>query len=596
MIDALVRWLLLSAAILLFASCAYGQPRNLTVQKGTSSRFALVIGNDSYRQVEPLRNARADARAIAAALTGAGFVVTLQLDADQSAMKAAIRNFKSRIGGGDEAVFYYSGHGVQLGSTNYLLPVDIRGESEDQVKDDAVPLQRVLDDLQDQKARFALAIVDACRNNPFRQAGRALGGRGLAPTTAATGQMVIYSAGTGQQALDRLGENDRNQNGLFTRVFLREMEKPGVPVDRVLRSVRDEVVRLAKSVGHEQVPALYDQALGEFYFRPGNASQISTTTVPGTAIDPSANDRALWDSVKDSRNPEELQAYLNQFPQGVFAGIAATRLKALQIAVNSPSAQVVPSTPPVQIATIAPGNNVARPVEGNANAAADRITRAMASAASSSGFTPQVGQEGKDVIWVPTPMALIEQMLAATNPTGNDIVVDLGSGDGRIPLYAALRFGVRAIGIEYDAKLVRLSQDAASRLGLGDRVQFVAGDIFQIDFNNATIVTTYLLPALMTKLKPKLMAMRPGTRIVSHAFTGDWIPDRSISVEGRSAYLWTIPSKSGMRMSPKTRGDMAQGLEKFFKGTPNVKIAMYSDSKLISNSGVQFKALLEHTR
>ncbi|MFM9886951.1 MAG: SUMF1/EgtB/PvdO family nonheme iron enzyme [Burkholderiales bacterium] len=332
------------------ASIAHGQSKP-AVSARTGERVALVIGNDGYRHVEALRNARADARAIANALANTGFAVTLHFDADQSTMKAALRNFKSRIGGGDEAVFYYSGHGVQFGSENYLLPIDIRSESEDQIRDDAVPLQRVLDDLQDQKARFSLAIVDACRNNPFRRAGRAIGGRGLAKTTGATGQIVLYSAGAGQQALDQLGKNDKSPNGLFTRVFLREMEKPGVPVDRVLRNVREEVARLAKSVGHEQVPALYDQALGEFYFRPGNPSDARVATIgPAPVADPSTNDRALWEAVKDSRDPEELRAYIAQFPQGIFAGLARARLKSAEAA-KPPPTQVASGVPAAPAAT-----------------------------------------------------------------------------------------------------------------------------------------------------------------------------------------------------------------------------------------------------
>jgi hypothetical protein len=98
-------------------------------------------------------------------------------------------------------------------------------------------------------------------------ASRALGGRGLAPTTAATGQMVIFSAGSGQQALDKMGPADKNKNGLFTRVFLKEMQKTGVSIDRIVRNVRTEVVEMAKSVGHDQVPAIYDQVVGDFYFK-----------------------------------------------------------------------------------------------------------------------------------------------------------------------------------------------------------------------------------------------------------------------------------------------------------------------------------------
>jgi uncharacterized caspase-like protein len=172
------------------------------------------------------------------------------------------------IQGGDEVLFFFAGHGVQLGAANYLLPTDIKGDHEEQVKDEAIQLQKVLDDLQEKKTKFALAVIDACRDNPFKRQGRAIGGRGLAPTSAATGQMIMFSAGSGQQALDKLGTNDKNKNGLFTRVFLKEMLKPGVSVDRVLRNVRNEVVTLAKGVGHEQTPALYDQAVGEFFFVP----------------------------------------------------------------------------------------------------------------------------------------------------------------------------------------------------------------------------------------------------------------------------------------------------------------------------------------
>ena len=231
------------------------------------SRRALVIGNDSYQEVSKLQNARADAKAMGLALQKVGFNVTSKSDLTERGMKDAIRTFKNEIRGGDEVVIFFAGHGVQLGSSNFLLPVDIRGQSEDQVKDEAMPLQRMLDDIQDSKAKFALAIIDACRDNPFKTASRAIGGRGLAPTSAASGQMVIFSAGTGQQALDRLNDKDKDPNGLFTRIFLKEMDKPGVSIDRVLRNVRTEVVRLSKSVGHEQVPSLYDQAMGDFYFK-----------------------------------------------------------------------------------------------------------------------------------------------------------------------------------------------------------------------------------------------------------------------------------------------------------------------------------------
>lgn len=233
-----------------------------------AQRRALVIGNDSYRHVTTLRNAREDARAMAKSFERVGYQVSLGLDLNLQEMKTALRTFKGQVEGGDEVMIFFSGHGVQLGATAYLLPVDIAGESEEQVKDDAVQLQKFLDDMTERRAKFTLAIFDACRDNPFTKvAGKSIGGRGLTATTAATGQMIIFSAGSGQKALDTVGPNDASKNGLFTRVFLKEMEAPGVSVDRVVRNVRAEVVGIAKSVGHEQVPAIYDQVIGEFYFR-----------------------------------------------------------------------------------------------------------------------------------------------------------------------------------------------------------------------------------------------------------------------------------------------------------------------------------------
>ncbi len=231
-----------------------------------ANRRALVIGNDAYKQVTQLVNARADASAMADSLRKVGYQVTLKLDLNEKDMKIALRTFKSQIEGGDEVLFFFAGHGVQLGASNYLLPIDIAGESEEQIKDDAMQLQKVLDDINERKAKLTLALIDACRDNPFKVAGRAIGGRGLAPTTAATGQMVIFSAGSGQQALDKMGPADKHKNGVFTRVFLKEMQLPGVSIDRILRNVRTEVVAMARSVGHEQVPAIYDQVVGDFYF------------------------------------------------------------------------------------------------------------------------------------------------------------------------------------------------------------------------------------------------------------------------------------------------------------------------------------------
>lgn len=158
-------------------------------------------------------------------------------------------------------------------------------------------------------------------------------------------------------------------------------------------------------------------------------------------------------------------------------------------------------------------------------------------------YQPQVGQEGKDVIWVPTPDELVAEMLKVAKVTDKDYVVDLGSGDGKIAIAAARDFGARAKGIEYNPDMVKLSNRRAYEAGVQAKVSFIEGDIFKEDFTSATVVTMYLLPSLNLKLRPQLLEMKPGTRLVSHAFTmGSWEPDQTVEADGRQGYLWIVPA------------------------------------------------------
>ena len=162
-------------------------------------------------------------------------------------------------------------------------------------------------------------------------------------------------------------------------------------------------------------------------------------------------------------------------------------------------------------------------------------------AAQDKEYTPSVGQEGKDVIWVPTPQALVEKMLDMAKLTARDIHFDLGSGDGRTVIAAAKR-GAQAVGVEFNPDMVALSERAAAKEGVAAKAKFINGDIFETDFSHATVVTLYLLPSLNLKLRPIILSMKPGTRVVSHAFTMDeWQPDQTETVEGRTAYLWIVP-------------------------------------------------------
>jgi len=172
------------------------------------------------------------------------------------------------------------------------------------------------------------------------------------------------------------------------------------------------------------------------------------------------------------------------------------------------------------------------------------LSSAQAQTAASTEFKPQVGQAGKDVIWVPTPKSLVEKMLKMADVKPSDVLFDLGSGDGITVITAAKQFGLRATGIEYNPDMVELSKRNAQKEGVAEKAQFIRGDIFATDFSKATVLTMYLLPYLNLKLRPTILDMKPGTRVVSHAFTmDDWAPDQTDSTEGRTAYLWIVPAK-----------------------------------------------------
>jgi len=163
-------------------------------------------------------------------------------------------------------------------------------------------------------------------------------------------------------------------------------------------------------------------------------------------------------------------------------------------------------------------------------------------------FKPYVGQPGKDVVWVPTEDALVQKMLDLAKVTSKDFVIDLGSGDGRTVIAAAKR-GATAEGIEYNPDMVELSKRNAIEAGVTNRASFIHGDIFDTDFSNATVITMFLLPQLNLRLRPKLLDMKPGTRLVSNSFTmEDWKPDETASLESNcatwcTAYLWIVPAK-----------------------------------------------------
>lgn len=195
---------------------------------------------------------------------------------------------------------------------------------------------------------------------------------------------------------------------------------------------------------------------------------------------------------------------------------------------------------------------------------------AMAISYGDDRYQPSVGQEGKDVIWVPTKDELVNKMLETAGVTANDIVYDLGAGDGKIPIAAARIFGAKAVGIEYNPEMAALATRNAQRAGVADKVKIINGDIFVEDFSKATVVTLYLLPDLNLKLRPTFLKMKPGTRVVSHAFDmGDWEPDRKIEATHATAYYWVVPADvagnwviDGIKDHPRAMLSLAQRFQR----------------------------------
>lgn len=196
----------------------------------------------------------------------------------------------------------------------------------------------------------------------------------------------------------------------------------------------------------------------------------------------------------------------------------------------------------------------------------DQTTRA----ACEKSFKPSTGQPGKDVVWVPTSDALVTRMLDMAKVTKNDLVYDLGAGDGKIAIAAAKQFGARAVGVEYNPDMARLAQCLVRAEGVADRVKVIQGDIFETDFSDASVLTLYLLPELNLRLRPTILKMKPGTRVVSHSFLmDDWRPDESSVSGDGSAYLWIVPADAkGKWTFKQQRGkdsfdvDLAQNFQK----------------------------------
>ena len=173
-------------------------------------------------------------------------------------------------------------------------------------------------------------------------------------------------------------------------------------------------------------------------------------------------------------------------------------------------------------------------------------------------YKPQVGQSGKDVVWVPTPDEVVQRMLRMAKVTPQDTVYDLGAGDGKIAI-AAGKIGATSVGIEYNPDMARLAQCYVQAENLAGKTRIIQGDVFKEDFSKASVVTMYLLPELNLRLRPTILTMKPGPRVTSHQFTmGDWEPDETAEIDYRSAYLWIVPAKVEGAWTLREQGSNAQ--------------------------------------
>ena len=275
------------------------------------ARVALVVGNAAYKSA-PLKNPVNDARAIARALKEVGFEVDLQANLSQQGFVTALRNFGKRLNEtGGTGLFYYAGHGMQIQGANYLIPIDAGIESEDEIKYMAINANQVLDKMDSAGNRLNIVILDACRDNPFVRSFRSKQ-FGLAQMDAPSGMLIAFATAPGAVAYDGDGVN-----GVYTKYLLRNLGIPGLPVELVLKRVREGV---SKETASKQIPWESSSLLGDFYFT-GDAASAPTATAGTVAIE-----LAFWNSVKDSGAVGEYAAYLNQFPQGRFVELAESRL------------------------------------------------------------------------------------------------------------------------------------------------------------------------------------------------------------------------------------------------------------------------------
>ncbi len=306
-------------------------------------RVALVVGNNAY-EVAPLDNPVNDANAVAQTLESAGFEVTKLLDATQRDLNLAIINFGNSLTKDAIGLFYYAGHGVQVRGRNYMIPIGAAIEVEDHVEVEGVDLAKVLGRMGGARNRLNIVIMDSCRDNPFKETFR-FATQGLAETPAPPGTYISYAAAPGQVAFDGTGSNS-----IYTGALVNAIKQPGKKIEEVFKVLRTKVRQVTEGA---QVPWTSSSLTEEFYFfaaateeepaKPGRRA-AKPGQEPDDIFLAIYRDRDFWKEVKDSDDPEALEAYLEEFPKGTYARLARLRLKKLRRPEKTSPKQDLPKT------------------------------------------------------------------------------------------------------------------------------------------------------------------------------------------------------------------------------------------------------------
>ena len=325
-----------------------------------SERVALILGNGNYRNAPVLPNAPADARAMAGVLRKLGFEVFEGVDLDRAATDALIHRFARELDDAEVALFFYSGHGMQVAGENYLVPVDAKLEHEADLDFETVPLRRIMSQLE-RSDRTSLVFLDACRDNPFlrRVASRSTGTRGgLAPLQSGVGTLVAYATAPDTVAMDGTGDHSP-----FTTSLLAHIETPGLEVGQLLKKVRADVIA---DTNRAQVPWDHSSLVGDFYFVPPVASEATAASVAASDQPAMTDEQRFWDAAQSLQGPERkipaLEAYLASYPSGEFASLAKLQLDDLK-AKQATEAQVAALGPTAASRTGGPAATAPLPPE-----------------------------------------------------------------------------------------------------------------------------------------------------------------------------------------------------------------------------------------